>query len=138
MKEKIQDLIKKYEKKGNFLYTSPDERVINEAEDRLGVKLPEDFKWFLHKYGYGGIGGRNILGIGYNNVCMFEKVTMDYRKYGLNKNYVAIENCDEWLYCIDINNGKILMWSMDGFEQPAYDNFLNYFLDQLNDAIENL
>jgi len=139
MISRIEQLIEQYQEKGDFLYTSPPKSLISAAEERLGVKLPEEFKWFLNKYGYGGIGGLEIFGVGKNSKCIFEDMTLKYRQYGLEKELVVIENCDEWLYCINTNNEKIVMWFADNEDvQVAYNNFLEYFLDQLNDAIENL
>jgi cell wall assembly regulator SMI1 len=37
---------------------------INEAEHRLGVSLPEDFKMFLRDFGWGGVGSWELFGLG--------------------------------------------------------------------------
>lgn len=51
-----------------------------------------------------------------------------------------MENCDEWLYCIDSSNGKVVSWSPydgDGVVE-VYEDFDSYLLDRFNDAIENM
>lgn len=103
----------------------------------LGFNLDESYITFIKEYGHGGIGGIEIMGIGKNNVLISADETMSYRDYGLSDNLFVVENCDEWIYCIDSTNGKIISWS-NGDIMPAYDNFDAYLLDRFSDAAENL
>lgn len=92
----------------------------------------------MKEYSYGGIGGVTVLGIGLDGSMAFLEVTLDYREYGLPHNLLAVENCDEWLYCLDCDTGKVVSWSqVDGIllGYPSFDDFL---LQDLEDAIENL
>lgn len=139
MQEEIERLISEYEEKGDFTYSVPTIKMLTEAEKNLGFKIPSEFLWFLQKYGYGGIGGIEVLGNTRNMILSFEVVTIKYRKYGLPNSLLVIENCDEWLYCIDIHTNKIVMWSQNqGTSEPRYDSFLEYLLDRMKDMIENM
>ena len=77
------------------------------------------------------------MGVGKNKKLIFKDETLKYRTYGLPHNLIVIENCDEWVYCIDSLNGKVKMWSRDK-EEEAYDTFVDYLEDRIKDAIENL
>lgn len=71
---------------------------------------------------------------------IFAEETEEYRPDGLPDGLVAVENCDEWLYCIDCSNGKVVSWSPyddDGVVE-VYEDFDSYLLDRFNDAIENM
>ncbi len=139
MKDVIERLISEYEEKGDFTYSVPSIDMLTEAEKKLGFKIPSEFLWFLKKYGHGGIGGIEVLGNTKNMILAFEIETIKYRKYGLPENLLVIENCDEWLYCIDIHTNKIIMWSQNqGASEPCYNSFFEYLLDRMKDIIENM
>ncbi len=73
------------------------------------------------------------------NKAIFKEVTMQYRNYGLPKNLIVVENCDEWLYCIDTNSKKVVAWDrIDGVLGERYSTFLEFLVDRFNGEIENL
>lgn len=52
---------------------------------------------------------------------------------------LGIENCDEYVICIDIETGEIVSWSnydKDGILKRAAD-FYEYFMECVDNAIEN-
>ena len=49
-----------------------------------------------------------------------------------------VENCDEWVYCIDCNDGSIVSWDFNGYQKKDYECFDDYLLDRISDAVENL
>lgn len=137
MNDQLVGLIKKYESKGDFTHALVSEWQLEEAEQKLGVKLPAQYVDFLKQYGHGGIAGIEVMGVGINGNLLFVNETLKYRKYGLAANLVVIENCDEWLYCIDCNTGNVISWS-DGDCEYSYLCFDDFLLDRFADAIENL
>lgn len=137
MTEKIKKLIDTYEEVGDFTYTTITDDQIEEAQNALGVKLPGQYLDFLRTYGHGGIGGIEVIGIGKNGKMLFVSETLEYREYGLDKNLILIENCDEWVYCIDCNNNSIVSWNREEI-QNVYPDFDSYLLDRFSDADENL
>lgn len=137
MNDKIQNLIKQYEAKGDFTYTIITPKQIEEVQTMLCSNLPGKYLEFLRTYGHGGIGGVEIIGVGKNGTLLFVKETMKYRELGLPDNLIVIENCDEWLYCIDCNNSQVVSWSNQSVE-VAYPDFDTYLLDRFTDAAENL
>lgn len=71
---------------------------------------------------------------------IFEKETLKYRLYGLLNKLIVIENGDEWLYCIDSDNAKVVVWSKgdnNGYSK-GFDNFESYLYARVNDVLENM
>lgn len=138
MNKEILEKIKKYEEPRDFTYATVTNEMIETAEKTLNVKLPEQYIEFLQMFGHGGIGGIEILGVGLTGRMIFVETTLDYRDEELPRNLVVIENVDEWLTCIDCNNGKIVTWDFSGYVKDDYACFDDYLMSQMNDAIENL
>lgn len=93
-----------YEREGDFLNAPLDDGALRNAESELGVKLPAQHIGFLRRCGHGGIGGVTVLGVGLDGSMAFAEGTEECLPDGL----VAVENHDEWLYCIDCSNGKVV------------------------------
>ena len=119
MNARIRTLIAQHEQKGDFTHVAPTEEMLAE-------------------YSHGGVGGIEILGVGLDESMAFLEVTLDYRKYGLPHNLLAVENCDEWLYCLDCDTGEVVSWSQVDGVLPGYPSFDDFLLQDLEDAIENL
>lgn len=137
MNNKIKEMILQYEQEGDFTHAKVSDEVIAEAEHMLSVKLPEQYIEFLKEYGNGGICGVSTIGVGLDSSLIFVEETLNYRDEGLPSYLVVIENCDEWLYCIDTQTQKIVSWDMNNYIKPEYDSFDSYLVDQMCDAIEN-
>ena len=137
MNDELKELIDKYETDGDFTHVSLKSKAIDEAERALGFKIDPEYVEFLSEYGHGGIGGTEVFGVGKNNEMLFVTETLKYRKYGLPQTLLVIENCDEWIYCIDSENGKIVSWANDE-SQEAYESFDDYLFDRFSDAAENI
>ena len=99
--------------------------------------MPSQYLEFLKEYGQGCIGGIEVLGIGANNQLVFVEEILDYRQYGIPQNLIVIENCGEWVYCIDSDTYAIVSWSQD-LTKEEYPDFDSYLLDRFSDAAENL
>ena len=138
MNAQIRALIAQHERKSDFTHVAPTEEMLASAQRLLGITIPQQFVEFLQEYSYGGIGGVTILGIGLDESMAFLEVTLDYREYGLPHNLLAVENCDEWLYCLDCDTGEVVSWSQVDGILPGYPCFDDFLLQDLEDAIENL
>ena len=138
MNDIIIETIKKYEIKGDFNYALVTDDMISEAEDKLGVKLPDQYVDYIKMFGHGGIAGLEILGVGLTGRMIFVDGTLEYRADELPENLVVIENVDEWLMCLDCNTGKVISWDFTGYIKDEYDSFDEYLIDQMNNAIENM
>lgn len=130
--------IKKYEVKGDFNYASVTDDMISDAEEILGVKLPNQYVDYIKMFGHGGIAGVEILGVGLTGKMIFVESTLEYRADELPGNLVVIENVDEWLMCLDCDTGKVVSWDFTGYIKEEYDSFDDYLMDQMNNAIENI
>ncbi|SMO63794.1 SMI1/KNR4 family protein [Melghirimyces algeriensis] len=142
-KEKILMIIREYGDSHDFT-GSVDETRIEQIENMLEVTLPEDYKWFVRNFGHGGIAGIEILGVAKSEIPTCVRYTQKYREYGLPHSFVVIENCNEWIYCLDtskMNNGECPVIDWDrlgnvGIQQ--YKNFYKFLLDELTEAANNL
>ena len=116
------------------------DNMIKEAEERLSVKLPEAYKKFLMEFGFGGLDGIETLGVAKNGRMVFVDTTLELRASGMPKNLIAIEDCDEWFYCIENESQQVVSWSIeDGNDyRESYSDFEAYLQDRANDAIDNL
>ena len=137
MNKEIRDLIEQFDTDNGFTHSEVTDKMLMQATEELQVVLPDQFCDFIKIYGYGGIGGMVILGVGLDGSLVFVDETVDYRKYGLPENYVVIEDCDEWVYCIDCQTEKIVSWSLDGFVQEEYDCFDSFLLERLREVTED-
>ena len=138
MNDIILNTIKKYEVKGDFNYASVTDDMISDAEEILGVKLPNQYVDYIRMFGHGGIAGVEILGVGLTGKMIFVESTLEYRADELPGNLVVIENVDEWLMCLDCDTGKVVSWDFTGYIKEEYDSFDDYLMDQMNNAIENI
>lgn len=139
MKQRIIHMIEEYSEDGDFTGRILDIKVIDDIKKKMRMDLPSQYEWFIRNYGQGGIGGVQVLGISKVNRAVFWDVTKEYRKYGLPNNLLVIENCNEWLYCIDVNTEKVVKWDMiGGVISERYRTFLDFLVDRFNDEIENI
>jgi antitoxin YobK len=116
------------------------ESLIKEIEKELQVTLPKSYKWFLCNYGSGGIFGVDIIGVGKLNQNIVVTDTKKARDLGLDKDLVIIEDCDEFMYCLDtseLSNGECPVVSWDnhsGYDSVEANNFYEFLLERLTDA----
>lgn len=137
MNKQIEAAISQYGENGSFTKVAPTQGMLAEAQQKLGFPMPEQFVEYLNAYGHGGI-GFEVLGVGFDGTMFFLDETLEYREDGLPDNLLVVENCDEWLYCIDADTGEVVSWYFDDDPSVDYSCFDDYLLDRLNDAIENL
>jgi hypothetical protein len=115
--------------------------IINEAEERLGIHFPEDYKQFLSEYGVGDIFGEEIYGLGIEptGIPSMIWITEALRnEMELPENYVVIYNSgvNHEYQAIDCNSGRIILF-IEGInfnEQEIsfeFSSFGEFFLDLL-------
>lgn len=141
-RDEIIKIIKEKENYSKYSIGTNNDKI-DEIEQTLNIKLPEDYKWFLKNYGQILIMGVEIYGVLENKILSCVKITEDYRKLGLPNKFVVIENCDEWVYCIDTSNIEdgecyVVDWDrIDGVGFEEYESFLEFFYKRLVTAMEN-
>lgn len=138
MNEKILEMVAQYKEDSFFTYAEFTDETRVTAEKALKVILPEQYAEYLKAFGHGGVAGVEILGMGCDGSMIFVDSTLRYRGYGLPENLVVVENCDEWLYCVDCSNDAVVSWEIDGEVKPEFDCFDDFVLSEYADAIENL
>lgn len=139
-REQIQTIIKDNAEvfENVFLMRNPSTEEIEQAEQELQFKIPENYLWFLKQYGHGGF-FFEFLGYGLNGDALFVKETLKQRANGLPANLLVIESCDEYVVCINVDDGNIVSWSHydnDGIIKKN-DCFEDYFIECLENAVEN-
>ncbi|TCP19944.1 SUKH superfamily protein [Scopulibacillus darangshiensis] len=121
-----------------------DQDKIEFIQNKLGAKLPKSYKWFLANYGSGGIFGVDILGFAKSNIASVVIETERYRKLGLESHLVVVENCDEYMYCLNTSEmaGEecpVTVWDrhagLDDFNEA--DNFYDFLFERLTEAKDN-
>lgn len=140
MQQKITKLINDNPEvfKNAFLFRFPTDRELSKAKIQLGFDIPNEYVWFLKTYGHGGF-LFEFLGYGLNNTAMLVDKTLHERKFGLPTDFLVIENCDEYVVCIDVVNKNVVSWSKhdkDGVVGVA-ESFYAYFLNRIEYAIDN-
>ena len=141
-RDEIIKIIKEKENYSKYSIGTNNDKI-DEIEQTLNIKLPEDYKWFLKNYGQILIMGVEIYGVLENKILSCVKITEDYRKLGLPNKFVVIENCDEWVYCIDTSNIEdgecyVVDWDrIDGVGFEEYESFSEFFYKRLVTAMEN-
>ncbi|MGE6376182.1 SMI1/KNR4 family protein [Peribacillus muralis] len=115
--------------------------IINEAEARLDVHFPEDYKKFLSEYGLGDIFGEEIFGLGTEpsglpNMIWITELLRN--EMGIPKKYAVIYNSGIYheYHAIDCNTGKIILFieGINFHEQEIsieFSSFGEFFLDLL-------
>lgn len=139
----VEKFIEEFRKEKDFT-GGIDEEKINFIERQLNVILPESYKWFLRKYGSGGIFSIDILGYDFVGASVVE-TTKEYKKYyGLSDGIVVIVDVDAFAYCLDtnkMNNGEcpVISWDVDSesYDSEEASNFLEFFWEYLNEKKEN-
>ena len=118
------------------------ESKINYIQKELGVILPDSYKFFLRHYGSGGMFGVEIIGCGYSEIPRVVEITKFYRKYGLPRDLVVIEDVDEYQYCLQtslMNDGEcpVVNWAIDDDIIVENENFSVFFLKEICEAEED-
>lgn len=147
--KKVDDFIKNninefdFDKYTLFYTGNVDNNKITKIENTLNIKLPKDYINFLLKYGMIFAFGFNILGCGKSNTFPVIKTTLSYRNLGLPQEYVVIENCDEYVYCIKCSlnqtlQSSVYFWMPDGLEPQLKEvDFWKYIYKRLLESKEN-
>lgn len=111
MNDKIKSLIAENEIDGDFTRVVPTPEMIESAQEQLQVAIPQQLLEYLNEYSHGGVAGVEILEVGPTGTMLFLETTLRYRQYGLPHNLLVVENCGEWLICLDCNTGEVVSWS---------------------------
>lgn len=149
--EKLNELIEQVcEEEGvelEDIYIMPQEDnacKINQFEERFEVELPEDYKYFILKYGSGGLGYFDFFGIesGKEDVSKstLALLTRECREKGMPEQLVVIMHNGDYVTCIDTSKkgeGEVVTWSwLDGGNiVKVADTFEAFFIERLEDCL---
>lgn len=148
IEEKIEEYCENEGKKiEDIFFSGATLSEIAAVEKKLEVKLPKSYKWFLEKYGSGGIEGMEFWGIesnrsdvnNYTIVC----ITSEYRKKGLDLPLVVFEENGDYVTCMDTSKMNeedecpVVTWSVYDSDGIVFkeDNFYSYLLSKIEDYL---
>lgn len=119
--------------------------LIERFENEFDVVFPDDYKYFLGKYGGGGFGFINIFGLetarGALDECSLAKMTAHCRAKGMPVGLVVIENQGDYVTCIDTlrkaGRAQIVTWSWLDMRRvnDKADSFLNYLIKKIRRCV---
>lgn len=116
-----------------------DEGKITKAEKELGVTFPEEYRWFLHTYGEGGVLGVGILGLVPDHEGDMVRQTLKLREsIGLTPEYVVVQYVDVFFPCLNVNTGEIIYWYLDGIGEKCADTFFEFLQGEVQLALNDL
>lgn len=128
-----------------------DEKVIEKAEELLGIRFPDTYRQFLANYGAGDFGAEEIYGIVDDNFIDSEIpngiwLTLNEREEGdLPEELVIIYYTgDEYYYCLDTSKMvknecpvvAIDIGDFNGEREVIYRNFGEFLLEIISMEIE--
>ncbi|MFP3672244.1 SMI1/KNR4 family protein [Bacillus velezensis] len=129
------------ENKQNAIFTEgASHENITRIEEILQCELPISYKWFLEKYGAGGLFGVLVLGYNFDHASVADK-TKEYKQhYGLADGFVVIEDVDFFAYCLDTNkmiDGEcpVVEWDrIIGYQDIVAESFIEFFYNKIQEA----
>ncbi|WHY36822.1 SMI1/KNR4 family protein [Bacillus velezensis] len=129
------------ENKQNAIFTEgASHENITRIEEILQCELPISYKWFLEKYGAGGLFGVLVLGYNFDHASVADK-TKEYKQhYGLPDGLVVIEDVDFFAYCLDTNKMKdgecpVVEWDrIIGYQDIVAESFIEFFYNKIQEA----
>ncbi|MCO4850698.1 SMI1/KNR4 family protein [Bacillus vallismortis] len=129
------------ENKQNAIFTDgASHENIERIEETLQSVLPNSYKWFLEKYGAGGLFGVLVLGYNFDHASVVNR-TKEYREhYGLPDGLVVIEDVDYFAYCLDTNKMKdgecpVVEWDrIIGYQDTVAESFIEFFYNKIQEA----
>jgi hypothetical protein len=136
--EETRALIHKYEAPEDFTHMPIDRSNITDFERQLRHHLPDQYTEFLKKYSQGGVLGMVTLGVNAFGQPTFLFATEDYRKFGLPKDLVVIEEDDDNAnWCIDLKSESVVYWKVGSKKyERIYPDFCTYLHDRIHDFID--
>ncbi|MDV2686473.1 SMI1/KNR4 family protein [Alkalihalophilus lindianensis] len=141
-RDQLNNFINQHKETGDFTGGVGVEQI-DYVEQKLNLKLPNSYKWFLTNYGSGGLFGVDIIGVPKSNIASVVKETDSYRELGMSENLVVIEDIDEYAYCLDTskmenNECPVIAWNRQGGLDDYYTakSFNEFLYQRLLDAKE--
>ncbi|MBC1804920.1 SMI1/KNR4 family protein [Listeria booriae] len=130
----IHNLIEQYGEEGDFT-GSVSSVAIKQAEELIDTQFSPEYRWFIEKYGSGGVLGIDIIGIGKNNSYVVSKITRRLREqFNLPNNLIVIEDCDAFYYCLNTDDSKVYFWDkIDEMGEIVALDFLSFLEERIND-----
>ncbi|MDR7906964.1 MULTISPECIES: SMI1/KNR4 family protein [Bacillus amyloliquefaciens group] len=136
---KVENFINENKQNAIFIEGASHENITR-IEEILQCELPISYKWFLEKYGAGGLFGVLVLGYNFDHASVADK-TKEYKQhYGLADGFVVIEDVDFFAYCLDTNkmiDGEcpVVEWDrIIGYQDIVAESFIEFFYNKIQEA----
>ncbi|MBC2003434.1 SMI1/KNR4 family protein [Listeria booriae] len=137
-KHAIQKLIEQYGEENDFT-GGASSIAIKQEEELTDTQFPVAYRWFIERYGSGGVLGIDIIGIGKNNTYVVSKITKQLREqFDLPNNLIVIEDCDKFYYCLNTDDSKVYFWdNIDGMGEIVALDFFSFLEERISDMSKN-
>ena len=118
------------------------DEAVREAEERLGVRFPEDYRRFLREFGAGGLGGVEVYGIPRHgldaeavpNGVWYTK--LHWEEGTVRRGLVVIGSVgDGSLFCLDPRDGRVTVLEPDPEGGEVVEELAPDFGTFLRDAV---
>lgn len=136
--ESLFKALRVFEHSGDYDRKEVSEKQLRAVEKEIGCRIPEEYRACLKEFGMGDrIDGFVVLGFNDNKEPVFLRAAEDYRVFGLPEGVLVLEECEEWLYCIDIHTGEVFTWSPgNSVLNEAYDSFFDYLEGRIMEVLK--
>ena len=139
MNNRIEEMISAYVEEKDFYGETTEEQIVK-TEGFLGFKFPKEYREFVKMYGSGGICGVQIAGIEGDLGASVIKATERWRRLGLDKSIVVIEDVGEFIMCMNTSNNdsKVYVWyRIYPKLVERYESFTSFLIDNFQEGIDN-
>ncbi|MBK4203246.1 SMI1/KNR4 family protein [Bacillus subtilis] len=140
---KVENFINENKQNAIFTNGASHENIVR-IEEILQCQLPNSYKWFLEKYGAGGLYGVLVLGYNFDHASVVNR-TKEYREhYGRTNGLVVIEDVDYFSYCLDTNKMKdgecpVVEWDkVIGYQDTVAESFIEFFYNKIQEAKDDV
>ena len=109
---------------------------VSELEKQLGIAIREEVKiLYAEIWSFDGIWCGDCSVLVAMDILGLLKLTLRFRKNGLEKKYIVIEGDGELAYCLNNETGEIVNWGLDNLEvYPEAGILACFVLAQLEEA----
>jgi hypothetical protein len=136
------------EEMGGDFAGSKSDKLIQKAQEALGVNFPVSYTTFLKKYGCGSVNGIEIYGViddSFFDSCVPDAiwVTLEQRKFGLPDYYVVVYNTGFGsLFSIntsilnEFGESPVVSFNEDGEDEIIANDFGTFLLNELKTVMD--
>lgn len=96
-----------------YVYGGVDDNIVNEAETRLAVAMPNSLRDYLTKYGALECRYLEFFGLGFSGSSYLNLITrtLELREDGLPNGYIVFQDLGDMHYAVCDTDGSVYEWA---------------------------